>query len=77
MKREESVVLLGLKLSHNLSWGAHVNDVVLACKRRLGVFYRTFKDAPSSVEITVAGVKGDPGTDLNQLNTPTDVTLDQ
>ncbi|CAF1398160.1 unnamed protein product, partial [Didymodactylos carnosus] len=39
MKREESVVLLGVKLSHNLSWGAHVNDVVLACRRRLGVLY--------------------------------------
>ncbi|CAF1170195.1 unnamed protein product [Didymodactylos carnosus] len=40
---EPSLILLGLKVSSNLRWREHIEDVVLNCRKRLGAMYRQFK----------------------------------
>ncbi|CAF0969378.1 unnamed protein product, partial [Didymodactylos carnosus] len=50
---QPSVILLGLKVSSNLRWREHIEDVVLNCRKRLGAMYRQFKDAPSSIRLQI------------------------
>ncbi|CAF0735985.1 unnamed protein product [Didymodactylos carnosus] len=41
------------KVSFNLRWREHIEDVVLNCRKRLGAMYRQFKGAPSSIRLQI------------------------